>query len=87
MKCPCKKYAKEESGLIKTIVIVCAVIAAIAGLAVAVWANWEKLKAFKDSHCKKNYIDVIEFPQPVAPEEAEQAMEQLAKEEEPKTEE
>lgn len=80
MKCPFKKYAKEESGLVKTIVIVCAVVAAIVGLAVAVWANWEKIKAFKESHCKKNYIDVIEFPQPVAPEEAEKAMEQLTKE-------
>lgn len=84
MKCPCKKYVKEKSGLLKTIVIICAVIGAIAGVAVAIWANWEKIKAFKDSHCKKNYIDVIEFPQPVAPEEAEAAMEKLVKEEDEK---
>lgn len=55
------------SKCVKTVLIVLGVLAAIAGVAAAIWANWEKLVALKDRYCKKNYIEVIEFPsQPAA---------------------
>ena len=47
---------------VKTVLIIVGVVAAVAGVAAAIWANWEKLMALKDRYCKKNYIEVIEFP-------------------------
>ena len=54
---------------VKTVLIIVGVVAAIAGVAAAIWANWERLMALKDRYCKKNYIEVIEFPKQEAPSE------------------
>ncbi len=57
------------SRCVKTILIVIGAVAAVAGIVAAVWANWEKLMALKERCCKKNYIDVIEFPNQQVPQE------------------
>ena len=63
------------SKCLKTVLIVVGIVAAIAGAAAVIWANWEKLTALKDRYCKKNYIDVIEFPkqEPASGEEPEES--------------
>ena len=50
------------SKCVKTVLMIAGIVAAIAGVAAVIWANWEKLTALKDRYCKKNYIEVIEFP-------------------------
>lgn len=52
---------------VKTVLIIVGIVAAVAGVAAAIWANWEKLMALKDRYCKKNYIEVIEFPKQESP--------------------
>lgn len=71
------------SRCVKTVLMIVGALAAVAGIVAVIWANWEKLMALKERCCKKNYIDVIEFPRQT--EDAAPASESEAEPEAPET--